>query len=109
MTGYDVPSESVLIAHVHAEFLRLSTIAFLYYHQICLQTTVSTSGPHATAAATAGMLSWTAAQRRRRKEFYKRHGLGSSDANIIDYLADVVKRQQIARHAAETSRHPREY
>ena len=34
LSGHDVASESVLIAHVHAEFLRLAMIAFLFFHRV---------------------------------------------------------------------------
>lgn len=110
LAGYAVPSESMLIAHVHAEFLRISTIAFLYYHSICLKCSQSDSGPVASRGSCrgVGMLSWTTAQRRKIRLFYKQHGLGPCDAEIIEYLADVVKRQQVASHSAAMGRAIRE-
>eukprot|EP00038_Savillea_parva_P010779 m.192704 g.192704 ORF g.192704 m.192704 type:complete len:798 (-) comp18728_c0_seq1:123-2516(-) len=99
LMDHDVPSESALIAHVHAEFLRVATVAFLYFHEVCLANTTDKSGVGQRPDEPRGMLAWTTAQRRKQSAFFKRHQIGPCDANIVEYLAGVVKQQQIVAHA----------
>merc|ERR1712232_867869 len=73
----------------------------MYYHQFCLPDATDST---ASVPPNTGLLSWTRQERHRRKGFDNQFGLRQGDAQIITYLAEVVKLQQITVHAKSIGR-----